>query len=84
MAADPKDLATVLPFEEISSYFAKQVVREELRKPDLASIVQGCPSDMFSLVLNCAIRAKQIYNPDLDMVPLVPDIQRGIRWYSAS
>lgn len=75
MPEDPRELAAVLPFDEIRGYFSKEVTREELRKADIALIMQKCSSDVFSLAINCGIRAKQIYKPDLDMMSLVPDIQ---------
>jgi hypothetical protein len=74
---DVTDLAEVLPFEQINARFAGRVIREELRKADLDEINRQCRSDMFSLAINCAIRAKQFYKPDLDMAPLVPQIQQG-------
>jgi hypothetical protein len=77
MSNDIKELAAVLPFEEICSRFSKPVVRDELRKAELAEINKRCRTDMFSLAINCAIRAKQFYQPDLDMMPLVPETQNS-------
>ncbi|MGC3971596.1 MAG: GNAT family N-acetyltransferase [Pirellulales bacterium] len=75
MEISMRDLSDVLPMQEISAYFSKEVLREELRMADLNEVTQLCPSDMFSLAVNCAIRAKQLFKQELDMIPLVPDLQ---------
>jgi hypothetical protein len=77
MPDDSKDLAGVMPFEAIKAHFAREVRREELRKADLAEINKRCRPDRFGLAVHCAIRAKQLYKPDLDMMPLAVPIQQG-------
>ena len=52
MAQDVKDLAAVMPFSEISSYFTKPVVRKELSKAELSEIVNLCRAEMFFLAIN--------------------------------
>jgi hypothetical protein len=74
MPKDPKELAAVLPLDDIRTYFSNEVAIEQLRKTDIDSIENECASDLFLLAINCAIRAKQIYQPDLDLNPLAPYI----------
>ncbi len=72
MPEDPTELAAVLPLNEIQTYFSNEVSVEELRKTDIDLIEKECASDVFSLAINCGIRAKQIYQPELDLSPLAP------------
>ncbi len=72
-----QELESVVPFEEISAHFTVPVERIDLRKTDLGKIASLLPADMFSLATHCAIRAKQLYKPDLDFSTLVPCIERG-------
>lgn len=74
MPEEPMELAAVLPLNEIRTYFSSEVAIEELRKTDIDRIEKECASDVFSLAINCAIRAKQIYQPDLELSPLAPYI----------
>jgi hypothetical protein len=74
MPEEPMELAAVLPLNEIRTYFSSEVAIEELRKSDIERIEKECASDVFSLAINCAIRAKQIYQLDLDLSPLAPYI----------
>lgn len=69
------DLSSVLPFDAIEAHFDDAVARSEMRLPQLHEIMIECRSAMFLLATNCAIRAKQLFLPTLDMVPLVPHLQ---------
>ena len=70
-----RELSSVLPFDAINAHFSGQVVRSELRLDDLGEIMRLCPKDMFSLAINCGIRAKQLTRPQLDLIPLGPQLQ---------
>ena len=74
MAPADKELESVFPFDAINAYFSGQVARTEMRLGDLDKIMELCFKDMFLLAINCASRAKQLFVPELDMVPLVPQL----------
>lgn len=74
--SDAAPLRAVLPFDSIKSHFSNKISRIHMGLDDLDTICRLCPSDMFLLACNCAIRAKNLYRPEIDMMPLVPFIEQ--------